>query len=66
VEPGESVGNASWAVFHVGDDEVVAEETSDLGKGRGEAEEEETVQAEKKCNTVQVNYAVKPETYKAE
>ena len=44
VEPGESVGNASRAVFHVDDNEVVAGETSDLGEGRGEAEEEETVQ----------------------
>jgi hypothetical protein len=43
VEPGESVGNASRAVFHVDDDEVVAGETGDLGEGRGEAEEEETV-----------------------
>ena len=44
VEPGESVGNASRAVFHVDDDEVVAVETGDLSEGRGEAEEEETVQ----------------------
>jgi hypothetical protein len=46
VEPGESVGNASWAVFHVDDDEVVAGETGDLGEGKGEAEEEETVRFE--------------------
>ena len=44
VEAGESVGDASRAVFHVDDDEVVAGETGDLGEGRGEAEEEETVQ----------------------
>ena len=44
MEAGESVGNASLAMFHVDDDEVVAEETDDLSKGRREAEEEETVQ----------------------
>uniref|UniRef100_A0A2N9F8D1 Uncharacterized protein n=1 Tax=Fagus sylvatica TaxID=28930 RepID=A0A2N9F8D1_FAGSY len=33
MEPGESVRNASWAVFHVDDDEVVARETGDLGEG---------------------------------
>uniref|UniRef100_A0A2N9HXH3 Uncharacterized protein n=1 Tax=Fagus sylvatica TaxID=28930 RepID=A0A2N9HXH3_FAGSY len=44
VEPGESVENASRAVFHVDDDEVVAGETGDLSKGRGEAKEEEIVQ----------------------
>ena len=43
VEPGESVGNLSRAVFHVDDDEVVAGESSGLGEGRGEAEEEETI-----------------------
>ena len=31
-------------MFHVDDDEVIAGETGDLGEGRGEAEEEETVQ----------------------
>jgi hypothetical protein len=40
----ESNENASRAVFHVDDDEVVAGETGDLGEGRGEAEEEKTVQ----------------------
>ena len=44
VESGESVRNASWAVFHVDDDEVVAGETGDLGEGRRETKEEETVQ----------------------
>ena len=44
MEARESVGNASLAMFHVDDDEVVAEETDDLSKGRREAEEEETVQ----------------------
>ena len=44
VEPGESIRNASRAVFHVDDNEVVAGEIGDLGEGRGEAEEEETVQ----------------------
>jgi hypothetical protein len=44
METRESVGDATVAVFHVNDDEVVAGETGDLGEGRGEAEEEETVQ----------------------
>ncbi len=44
METRESVGDATVAVLHVNDDEVVAGETGDLGEGRGEAEEEETVQ----------------------
>ena len=43
VESGESVRNASWAVFHVDDDKVVAGEIGDLGEGRRKAEEEETI-----------------------
>lgn len=43
METGEGVGDATVAVFHIDDNEIVTGETSDLGEGRGEAEEEETV-----------------------
>lgn len=44
MEAGEGVGDATVAVFHVDDDEVVAGETGDLGEGGGEGEKEEAVE----------------------
>lgn len=44
METGESVRDASVAVFHVDDDEVVAGEGGDFGEGGGEGEEEDAVE----------------------
>lgn len=44
VEAGEGGGGAAVAVLHVDDDEVIAGEAGDLGKGGGEGEEEEAVE----------------------
>lgn len=44
MEAREGVGDATVAVLHVNDDKVVAGEARDLGKGGGEAEEEEAVE----------------------
>lgn len=43
-ETGEGIGDSAVAVLHVDDDEIVAGETSDLGKSGGEGKEEETVE----------------------
>ena len=44
METRESVGDATVAVFHVNDDEVVACMACDLCEGGREAKEEETVE----------------------
>ena len=41
----ESVGDATRTVFHVHDGEVIAGEASDLGNGRGETEEEDSIES---------------------
>lgn len=44
MKAGKGVADATGAVLHVDDDEVIAGVARDLGEGGGEGEEEETIE----------------------